>query len=245
MFKIPSALKIALLFVITAYCLPAGAQVHLDAHDQSIRYDLVKPEHSIYKTTFFDTAGKVTREVVIDHATIIDTAHNEIDFINSVPFAPGKLLIDSSIDNYSGSARYILATVPSTKHEYIKYLPNSVEAHNIIKGVSSTKTTPMREGYFDDNSIWDILGYIPFKKGIKYQLDCYGTDSHTEVSIPYEIEYLFDEDNLATGGSVVNSMVLKISSPASTNYIWINKKTHQKIKILGQGKGYSFTEVML
>jgi hypothetical protein len=155
------------------------------------------------------------------------------------------LIIDSSVDNYSGSAYYTLTSLPSTKHEFIKYLPTSVEAVNVIKGVSSTKTTVMSEGYFDDNSIWDILGYIPFRKGISYQLDCYGTDTHTQVSIPYEIEYLFDEDNFEPSGGVVNSMVLKVSHEGSANYVWINKKTHLFIKESMHGKGGSFTMVTL
>jgi hypothetical protein len=245
MSKTPSQLKIILLFAIVVNGLIADAQIHLNAHDKSIRYDLVKPEHSLRKVTSFDTAGNVARELVVDHVTKIDTARSEIDFINSVQYAPGKILVDSSIDNYSGSARYILATMPSTKYEFIKYLPTSVEAHNIVKGVSSTKTTPMSEGYFDDNSLWDILGYIPFKKGTKYQLDCYGTDTRTQVLIPFEIEYLFDENYREPSGAVVNSMVLKVSNPESTNYVWINKNTHLLIKDLGQGKGYSFTEIVL
>ena len=203
---------------------------------------MIKPEHSLYKVTFFDTAGNVTRELVVDHVTKIDTAHNEIDFINSFQYAPGKILIDSSIDNYAGSARYILATMPSVKYEFIRYLPETIEAHNIIKGVNSTKTTAMSKGYFDDNSIWDIMGYIPFKKGIKYQLDCYGTDTHTQVSIPYEIEYLFDEDDSEPNGNIVNAMVLKASYSGSADYIWVNKKTHLVIKLMGQRKDYSFTE---
>jgi len=245
MYRIHLLLKIILAFAIALKGLTASAQVHLNAHDKSIRYDLVKPEHSLRKVTSFDTAGNVTRELVVDHVTKIDTPRNEIDFINSIQYAPGKILVDSSIDNYSGSARYILATFPSTKYEFIKYLPTSVEAHNIVKGVSSNKTTTMSEGYFDDNSLWDILGYIPFKKGIKYQLDCYGTDTHTQVLIPFEIEYLFDENYREPSGAVVNTMVLKISHSESTNYVWINKKTHLMVKDLGQGKGYSFTEVTL
>jgi hypothetical protein len=235
-------LEIVLLVSISINSLRAGAQIHLNAHDKSIRYDLIKPEHSFRKVTSFDTAGNVTSEFIVDHLTKIDTIHNEIDFVNSVEYA-GRLTIDSSIDNYSGSAYYTFTTLPFTKHEFIKYLPSSVEALNVIKGVSSVKTTAMSEGYFDDNSIWDILGYIPFKKGISYQLDCYGTDIHTQVSIPYEIEYLFDEDNLEPGGGVVNSMILKVSHEGSANYIWINKKTHLFIKESIQGKGGLFTMV--
>ena len=245
MYRVHLLLKILLALTIALKGLNACAQVHLNAHDKSIRYDLAKPEHSLRKVTSFDSAGNVTRELVVDHVTKIDTARNEIDFINSVQYAPGKILVDSSIDNYSGSARYILATMPSTKYEFIKYLPTSVEAHNIVKGVSTNKTTAMPEGYFDDNSLWDVLGYIPFKKGIKYQLDCYGTDTHTQVLIPFEIEYLFDENYREPSGAVVNTMVLKISNPQSTNYVWINKKTYVMIKNIGQGKGYSYTEVVL
>jgi len=102
----------------------------------------------------------------------------------------------------------------------------------------------MPEGYFDDNSIWDILGYISFKKGIRYQLDCYGTDTHTQVSIPFEIEYIFDEDQ-EQSGSVISNMVLKVTNPGSTAYVWINKKTHLTTKAFGQGKGYSFSKVAI
>jgi len=242
--KPPCKSEMLLLVVISINSLTASAQIHLNAHDKSIRYDLIMPEHSFRKVTMFDSAGNVTSEFVVDHLTKIDTAHKEIDFINSVGYL-GRLMIDSSVDNYSGSAYYTLTTLPSAKHEFIKYLPTSVEAVNVIKGVSSTKTTVMSEGYFDDNSIWDILGYIPFKKGISYQLDCYGTDTHTQVSIPYEIEYLFDEDNFEPGCGVVNSMILKVSHEGSANYIWINKKTHLFIKESMQGKGHSFTMVTL
>jgi hypothetical protein len=231
-----SKIKISLLLVFAICSLTAGAQIHLDATDKSIRYDLVKPEHSLYKITSFDSLGNVTREYVDDHVTIIDTARKEIDFINSVPFAPGRLLIDSSIDNYSGSARYILATYPSTKHEFIKYLPTSVEANNTIKGINTAKITPMTQGYFDDNSIWDILGFIQFKKGVTYNLDCYGTDTHTQVSIPYQVEYLFDERSQAPGGAVVDAMVLKVSYSGSTDYLWYDKKTHLFIRESAQGK---------
>jgi hypothetical protein len=225
--------------------LSAGAQVHLNAHDPSIRYDLIAPSHTLYKETVFDSAGKMTREVVIDHVTQIDPVKGEIAFINSVPVAPGRLLVDSSIDNYSGSARYILATFPSTKYESIRYLPGSAEAHNIVKGVSTDKTTPMREGYFDDNSIWDILGVIPFKKDIKYQLDCYGTDIHTEVSIPYEIEYLFDEKSEAAGSLQVDNMVLKVSYGETTAYLWINKQTHLLTREYSRSKDFFFTKAAI
>jgi len=244
MFKSNYIFGILLFVVISINSLTADAQIRLNAQDKSIRYDLIKPEHSYRKVTTFDSAGNVTSEFVVDHLTKIDTAHKEIDFINSVEFG-GRLIIDSSVDNYSGSAYYTLTSLPSTKHEYIKYLPTSVEAFNVIKGVSSAKTTMMSEGYFDDNSIWDILGYIPFKKGITYQLDCYGTDTHTQVSIPYEIEYLFDEDNREPSGDVVNSMVIKVSYEGSAHYIWINKTTHLFVKESMQGKGHSFTMVTL
>lgn len=243
MFKKSSKLKLALSLAIATATLSANAQVHLNAHDKSIRYDLIPPSHTLYKVAFFDSTGNVTREGVIDHVTKIDTVNKEIAFINSVPFAAGRMLVDSSIDNYSGSARYILATFPSTKYELIKYLPTSVVAHNIIKGVNADKTTPMPGGYFDDNSIWDILGYIPFKKGVKYQLDCYGTDTHTQNLIPYEIEYVFDEQTQAPGGPWVNNMVLKVSYSGTVEYVWIDKKTHETTKTVGQGKGFSFVKV--
>ena len=48
------------------------------------------PSIPLRKVTSFDSAGNVTRELVVDHVTKIDTARNEIDFINSVQYAPGK-----------------------------------------------------------------------------------------------------------------------------------------------------------
>lgn len=236
--QFPIVVLLAMLHTLTAH-----GQIHLSANDKSIRYDLIQPEHTIYKVTMFDTAGNITRELAIDHLTKIDSSRREIDFINSVQYAPGKLLIDSSIDNISGSVRYILTTIPSAKNEFIRFLPDSVETLNTVKGVSTTRITPMGRGYFDDNSIWDILGYIPFQKGILYQLDCYGTDIHTQVSIPYTIEYVFDEYDRESTGNVVSSMVLKVSSAGSTDYIWINRKTHSMVKDVGEGKGYRYMKV--
>src|ERR1700761_546349 len=82
MFKTRLSLKIIILLTTALRASLASAQIHLNAHDKSIRYDLVKPEHSLRKVTSFDTAGNVTRELVVDHVTRIDTARNEIDFIN-------------------------------------------------------------------------------------------------------------------------------------------------------------------
>src|ERR1700761_3276161 len=103
MFPKLSKLRLTLSLAIATAGLTAEAQVHLNAHDKSIRYDLITPAHTLYKVTSFDSAGNVTREGVIDHITKIDTVNKEIAFINSVPFAAGRLLVDSSIDNYSGS----------------------------------------------------------------------------------------------------------------------------------------------
>ena len=46
MYRVHLLLKILLALTIALKGLNACAQVHLNAHDKSIRYDLAKPEHS-------------------------------------------------------------------------------------------------------------------------------------------------------------------------------------------------------
>jgi len=100
-------------------------------------------------------------------------------------------------------------------------------------------------GYFDDNSIWDILGIIPFKKGISYQLNCYGTDTHTQVLIPYTVEYLLDEEIQNADGGFSDNMVLKVSYDGTITFVWANKITHLMTKEFVQGKDYSFTRITI
>jgi hypothetical protein len=125
---------ILLIIFIIINCSAIKAQIRLNAQDKSIHYDLLRPSHTLYKAVFFDANGKVTRELVIDHVTEVDTIRKEIAFINTVPFAAGKLMVDTSIENFSGSVRYTLATYPNTKYESIKYSPTSVKAQNILMG---------------------------------------------------------------------------------------------------------------
>lgn len=225
--------------------LSANGQVQLKANDKAIRYDLIRPSHTLYKAVFFDTSGNETRELVIDHSTQVDTAKKEIEFINSVPFAPGKMIVDTSIEDYQGSKQYALATYPSTKAESIVYKSSMVEARNVVEGMTTTKTTAMQAGYFDDNSIWDILGVLPLKKGTQYLLDCYGTDIHTQVSIPYTIEYIFEEKLQSASGGFSDNMVLKVCYSGSIAYVWVDKKRHIMTKEFVQGPGYSFTRVTI
>jgi hypothetical protein len=239
----------SLLFLFSLLTTTCFAQidkvVQLKANDKSIRYDLVKPGHYLKKLINLDSAGNVTDESVFESFTRVDSQRKEILFINTFQFAPGDFLVDSSLNNYSGSVSYVLYMSTRPKHQSVVYHPTSVVAHSVVKGVVYDKTTPMEEGYFDDNSISDVLPYIPFQKGLIYRFNCYGTDFHTQDQEPYSVEYVLDDFQQDPKGNMANCEVLHLTFNDVSSYFWIDKETHRTLKLTWHGKNYSFVELAL
>jgi hypothetical protein len=233
-----------LLLTITSFA-QLKQEVTLKANDRSIRYDWITPRHYFNKLFIFDSAGRATVESVGENFIQVDSLRKELLFIRTYQYAPGKFLVDSSLNNYSGSVSYALYTSPMTKHQSVIFQPTSVEARSIVKGVASEKTTAMEEGYFDDNSISYLLPCIPFKKGVSYHFNCYGTDIHTQNQIPYTVEYVFDDLMPDPTGHIEDCQVLHMTFNDDSTYFWIDKNTHHTLKVTSHGKNFSYIELAI
>jgi hypothetical protein len=235
-------LSTALLILTITSVAQVKQEVTLKANDRSIRYDWIKPSHYFNKLSIFDSAGNVSVESVGENFIQVDSLRKEVLFIRSYQYAPGKFLVDSSLNNYSGSVSYVLYTSAMTKHQSVIFHPTSVEAHSVVKGVVADKTTAMEEGYFDDNSIAYVLPCISFQKGVSYRFNCYGTDIHTQNQIPYTVEYVFDDFMPDPNGHIEDCRVLHMTYTDVSSYYWIDKKTHHTLKVTSHGKNFSFIE---
>jgi hypothetical protein len=207
----------------------ASAQVTLRSNDKAIRYDLIKSGQQFVKVTGYDSLGKQQFQFVNYNIIKVDSANKQILFgrSRSIPF--GRYMIDTSITSFAGPVRYSMTTNPNTKFLDVRYSPTTAQAHAIIKGVSSNISTPMSEGYFDDNIVEDLLGYLPIQKGVKYQLDAYRFESDNKIN-HFDLEYAFDDVLTDPKGGVDICSVIRFRNGYGNGYIWISKKTHENLK---------------
>ena len=222
-------LKLCGLLAIAFCNYAASAQVTIKSNDKSIRYDLIKNAHVFVKVTSFDTLGNVQYQFVNDNIIKTDSVNRQILFgrSRSIPF--GHQYIDTSVTAYTGPLRYVMATNPMVKHLDVKFSPGQVQCSAIIKGVASNISTTMPDGYFDDNIVEDLMGYLPIKKGIKYQLDAYRFESDKQLN-HFEIEYVFDDIIRGSDGRNTICSVLRFKNGYGNGYFWIDRSTRENIK---------------
>ena len=227
-----------LLIIVAAFILTTlklNAQTLIKANDKSIRYDLIKSSHYFRKVTVFDTLQNINYELVNECIINNDSISKEITFKRFRQFPFGKQFYDSSVVSFSNPVSYFMTSSPLTKKLNTRFNVKTVETDAYINGISSTVITPMNEGYFDDNIIETIIGFIPFKKGMKYHLETYRFESK-EGKNPYDIEYLFDEIIQYAYNKVMNCSVLRIVNGYSETFVWIDKATHINVKEVIQDK---------
>jgi hypothetical protein len=99
----------------------------------------------------------------------------------------------------------------------------------------------MNAGYFEDNMIEYIFGYLKLTKGVTYTLDNF--NEATGGNDPYAIKYAFDDSLDLPGYEQLNCSVLSFTHGATTGFIWIDKRSHEMIKQLGQFKGGTYVVV--
>jgi hypothetical protein len=231
--KSTSKLLLLLFFIFSTLLL--NAQVVIKANDKSIRYDLIKSSHYFQKVTSYDSLGDIKYEFMNESIIKADSANGKIIFSRTRQIPYGRLFSDSSIISYSGPVSYMMSSNPMIKRLDVKFNVKSVETNATIKGIKSNLTTKMNEGYFDDNIVEDILGFISFEKGIKYHLDSYRYESKDGQN-PYDIEYVLDDILQYPYGNAINCSVLHVVNGYSNAYVWIDKATHTNIKEVIQSK---------
>jgi hypothetical protein len=104
---------------------------------------------------------------------------------------------------------------------------------------ASVKKYAMQRGYFEDNMIEYIWGYLELKKGITYRLDNFNKDT-PHPSDPYTLEYAFDDMWPLAFDRKLNCTILHFTHGTTSGYIWIDKSSHNVIKTIGHFKTGSF-----
>jgi hypothetical protein len=234
---------ILLLLVITTLC--TYAQSIIKPGDKIIRYDWIKPSHDFYRNVITDTAGKVKYDFVMEDYTAIDPVKKQITFARYRQVPIGSFSTDTSVTD--------MQLKPIRMHEIhyqrdVAYdmIFGDVRAsiRTIKKGVESVKNYPMKVGYFEDNMIEYIFGYLDLQKGVSYTLDNFNKDTPAP-SDPYIIEYAFDDVWDLAAGRQLNCTVLRFTHGGTNGYIWIDKSSHLAVKTIGSFKGgrYVLTKV--
>ena|SRR5579859_720248 len=227
------------ILLLTATFFSYGQNI-IKPGDKIIRYDLIRPSHDFYKNVTTDTTGKIMYEFMMDDVTTIDSANKLITFARSLQVPVGSFSSDTSVTD--------LWLKPIRVHEIhqqrnvsydMAFDDTQATVTTNRKGVISVKNYPMKSGYFEDNMIEYIFGYLDLQKGITYVLDNFNKDTKTP-SDPYTLEYAFDDAWDLAAGHKLYCSVLHFIHEGSSGYIWIDKSTHQTIKMVGTFKGGMF-----
>jgi len=237
--------KLILLPILALTAFLSYAQTIIKPGDKIIRQDWIKPSHDFYRNVVSDTAGKVLYDFVMEDFTVIDMPANQITFARYRQVPAGQFSTDTSVTD--------LYLKPIRMHEIhyqrnVSYDMQFGETQATVKtnrkGVESTKNYPMKAGYFEDNMIEYIFGYLDLEKGITYTLDNFNKDTPSP-SNPYIIEYAFDDVWPAAADHRVYCTVLRFTHGDAKGYIWIDKSTHLMVKAIANFRlgTYAITKI--
>lgn len=232
--------KLIILSFLVIATFFANAQTVIKPGDNIIRYDWIKPSHDFYRNQVSDTSGKVTYDFIMDDYTTIDPITKRITFARYRQVPAGSFETDTSVTDPS--------LKPIRMHEIhyqrdvtydMTFGETVVNVNTLKKGVSGDKKYLMKSGYFEDNMIEYIFGYLDLKKGVTYILDNFNKNAPAP-SDPYTIEYAFDDVWQLTSDHKVNYTVLHFTHGSTTGYIWIDKSTHLAVKTIANFKTGSY-----
>jgi hypothetical protein len=230
-------------YVLTLAILMAGlsgiSQTVVKPGDKIIRYDLIKPSHEFYKNTMTDTLGNKTYEFMMENVVTVDAVNKRIIFARSRQVPVGFFSTDTSVTNFEFKPIRMHEIHEQRKVTFdMQFGDSLVTVKKIKNGVLSVKNYPMKSGYFEDNMIEYIFGYLELKKGIKYIMDNF--NEANSGSNPYVLEYVFDDTWKPQEEGVINCRVLHFINGDTSGYLWIDKDTHKVLKELGKFKTGTF-----
>lgn len=221
------------------------AQIIVKPGDPLLRSDLVRSSHYYYKAVMTDTAGNIVYQWVNDQVISVDSAAGRITFARARQVPVGSYSTDTSITD--------LSFKPISMHE-VHYRQNvsftmdfdatNATVHTMRKNSPSERSYPMKSGYFEDNMIEYVYGYLDLAKDRTYTLDNFNKDTPAP-SDPVTVEYAFDDVWMQGAGGFLCCRVLHFTHGAIKGYIWIDKKTREMIKETGTfAKGnFSITRI--
>jgi len=216
-------------FLFLAAHTISTAQTLIKVNDQ-VKFNLkLRESHDFQKVSVFDNSGKTTLEFINESVIRIDSIKKQILFARFRQYPFGRFLTDTSVTDYSLKPLTLREKDGPGKldHSFIFDI-NKVAAKVLKEGSYTTTTYSMPEGYFDDNMIETVIGYLPIIKGGKIQINCYRLESNGLNT--YEIEYLFDDLWGIPGNNKLNCAVLHFKNQYAEGYIWIDKASHRNVK---------------
>lgn len=216
------------------------AQTILQPGDKRIHPEWLKPSHDFYRTVVFDSTGHVRYDFVMEDFTIIDSAARQIIFARSRQVPPGHFSTDTSVTD--------LSFRPLRMHEIhfredvqfeMLFADTVATVRTTRKSVPSSKTYSMKKGYFEDNMIEYIFGYLDLQKGVVYTLDNFNKDAPSP-SNPYTLEYVFDDTWFVAADQQIPCSMIRFTNGATSGYIWVDQRTRQVLKEAAQFKNGSY-----
>lgn len=191
-----------------------------------------------------DSTGAVTGIIINENVVTIDTSTHQIIFTRTRQYPTGHLLADTSVAGQVGPVRFHATSLPLTYEVKVAFNKYSVDAQALRRGIRTSRTNTFASGYFDDNIVEELFGFLPIEHGRKYHLEAYRFESK-DGSNPYDIEYVFDDFLQTSASGVVACKVLHYMNGYSSGYIWVDKKTSlfQK-EIIYAGKSIDVVEVI-
>lgn len=216
------------------------AQQTIQPGDPLLRSDLIRSSHNYYKAVTTDSVGNIHYLWVNDQVITVDSAAGHIVFARSRQVPVGSYSTDTSVTD--------LSFKPISMHE-VHYKQNvsftmdfgatRATVRTLRKGTPADRDYPMKSGYFEDNMIEYVYGYLDLKKGETYILDNFNKDTPSP-SDPVTVEYAFDDIWMLNNDSLLYCRVLHFVHGSVDGYIWIDKKTRCMLKELGNFKNETF-----
>jgi hypothetical protein len=221
-----------LLFLLTPM-LQTRAQQVIKPGDPILRSDLIRSSHNYYKAVSTDSLGILQYQWVNDQVITVDSAAGRIIFARARQVPVGSYSTDTSITD--------LSFKPISMHEVhyrqnvsftMNFNPENATVHTDRRGVGSDRSYPMKNGYFEDNMIEYVYGYLDLEKGRTYVLDNFNKDTPSP-SDAVTVEYVFDDIWMLNTGVLLNCRVLHFIHGAVNGYIWIDKETRDMVREIG------------
>jgi hypothetical protein len=226
--------------LLSATTSSVSAQDILRPGDERIHPEWLKPSHDFYRTVVLDSTDHVRYDFVMDDYTTIDSATGQIIFARSRQVPPGRFSTDTSVTDLSfRPLRMHEIHYREDVHFEMVFGDTLASVQTTRKGARSIKTYSMKRGYFEDNMIEYIFGYLDLKKGVVYSLDNFNKDTPSP-SDPYTLEYVFDDTWFVAADQQIPCMMIRFTHGGTTGYIWVDKRTRQMLKQAGQFKNGSY-----
>lgn len=225
-------MRIILSAMLLCTAAMVSAQTAIKANDPGIRYDLIQPGVDAVKGVEYDSLGNSIRTYISKNYIAVDKSSGLIKLTRMSIVDPGLIYIDTSFINVAPVGMHSL-DYPASRELYVKYEESHVTVRSLINGLSNIQAYTMPAGYFDDNILVDIIGYLPIEKEVKYIMDAFRFESvKTNGLNHYEVQYLHDDYLPDAGNKSSSCKVLYFKNGYSSGYIWIDKSSRKVLKQL-------------